>query len=112
MGKKQKSGIATMRAAFGMVNAAIGALFHFLGDRTRLFFFMVAGLLGLLISGNLLGTVKQLEALPDDNDDQGRKNDFRKAQHVRSQSTMISAAKTAAMSHLYANMHKLETGQW
>lgn len=89
-----------MRRTFGMVNAAIGAFFHFLCDRTGLFFFMVTGLLGLFIARNLFGAVKQLEALPDYNNDQGGKDDLRKAQHVRSQNTIESALRNASMSHL------------
>jgi hypothetical protein len=38
--------------------------------------------------------------LPDDNNDQGGKDDLRKAQHVRSQNTIESALRNASMSHL------------
>ena len=89
-----------MCIAFGMVNAAMRAFFKLVGNRLGLFFLFLAGLLGLLVAGNLFAAVKQLEALPDDNNDQGGKDDLRKAQHVRSQNTIESALRNASMSHL------------
>ncbi|WP_235285001.1 hypothetical protein [Thalassospira sp. HJ] len=50
--------------------------------RNRICFFagfaLVFGLLWLLVGCDLLAAVKQLEALPDDNEDQSGKDDFRK----------------------------------
>ena len=71
-----------MCQTFGMVNTAIGAFIHVLRCGTGLLFLLMAGLLWLIVAGDLLGPIKQLEALPYDNDDQGGKDDFRKAQHV------------------------------
>lgn len=83
-----------------MVNATIRAFFHLLRGGRGLFVFLSAGLLGLILGWDLLGTVKQLETLPDDNNDQGSEDYFRKAQHIRSQSTQFSVTQATAMSHL------------
>ena len=72
----------------------------------------MVGLFRLVVFWDLLGAVKQLEALPYDNDNQCGKDDFRKAQHVRSQSTFIFAALATAKAHLYSTWAHLETGQW
>lgn len=90
-----------MCIAFGMVNAAMRAFFKLVGNRLGLFFLFLAGLLGLLVAGNLFAAVKKLEALPDDNDNKRGEKDFRKTQHVRSQSTDLSATSIAATVPLY-----------
>tara|TARA_B100000674_G_scaffold446223_1_gene412989 strand:- start:3737 stop:3925 length:189 start_codon:yes stop_codon:yes gene_type:complete len=57
-----------MRVALGMVHTAIRAFFKLMGNRLGLAFLFVFGLFGLLFAGNLFAAIKQLEALPDDND--------------------------------------------
>lgn len=103
-----------MRITFGMIDAACRALDQFMGDRLcrlRFLFFLRTGLLGLFIAGNLFAAVKQLEALPDDNDDKGRKKDFRKTQHIRSQSMKVSVTIATDISMLYSSFTGLETGK-
>ena len=90
-----------MCIAFGMVNAAMRAFFKLVGNRLGLFFLFLAGLLGLLVAGNLFAAVKQLEALPYHHNDQCGKKDFRQTQHgisINLKSELFGKVKLASKS--------------